>query len=50
MNRDLVDREAVKEVINTWIHDYRILLMIQNSDIMPLIEAIHDLPTVKPEE
>ena len=47
---DAVSRQAVHETIEKWAGSMSVLIALPTREVRPLLDSIHKLPSVKPQE
>ena len=47
---DLISRQAVHEAITRWAGSMSVLIALPTREVRPLLDSIHKLPSVKPQE
>ena len=47
---DLISRQAVHEAITRWAGSMSVLVALPTREVRPLLDSIHKLPSVKPQE
>lgn len=50
MSGDLISRQAVIDAIDKWVKNMGVLIALPTSEVTPLFESIHELPSVNPQE
>ena len=48
-NGDLISRQAVHEAITRWAGSMSVLIALPTREVRPLLDSIHELPSVKQE-